>query len=143
MAALCDHVFAVPSSFTPAVQQVHLCLYHYFRAGVETAATGRGGATNFVASCPAALNSEAKMALVQIPAARAKRKLATENRVVTCTLRVRFKTSSRITELSQHEANGREFQEREGVAIEIFPVLGEAAATVEPRNGAFDNPTLG
>src|ERR1700730_14756566 len=49
-------------------------------------------------------------------------------------LRVRFKTSSRITELSQHEANGREFQEREGVAIEIFPVLGEAAATVEPRN---------
>jgi hypothetical protein len=53
-------------------------------------------------------------------------------------LRVRFKTSSRITELSQHEANGREFQEREGVAIEIFPVLGEAAATVEPRNSAFD-----
>jgi uncharacterized DUF497 family protein len=62
---------------------------------------------------------------------------------VAYTLRVRFKTSSRITELSQHEANGREFQEREGVAVEIFPVLGEAAATVEPRNGAFDNPTLG
>src|ERR1700730_10432116 len=58
-------------------------------------------------------------------------------------LRVRFKTSSRITKLSQHEANGREFQERKGVAVEIFPVLGEAAATVEPRNGAFDNPTLG
>src|SRR6202043_209633 len=34
--------------------------------------------------------------------------------LATC-LRVRFKTSSRITELSQHEANGREFQEREGV----------------------------
>ena len=58
-------------------------------------------------------------------------------------LRVRFKTSSRITELSQHETNGREFQECEGVSVEIFPVLGEAAATVEPRNGAFDNPTLG
>ena len=58
-------------------------------------------------------------------------------------LRVQFKTSSRITKLSQHEANGREFQERKGVAVEIFPVLGEAAATVEPRNGAFDNPTLG
>ena len=58
-------------------------------------------------------------------------------------LRVRFKTSSRITELSQHEANGRELQERESIAVEIFPVLGEAAATVEPRNRAFDDPTLG
>jgi hypothetical protein len=53
-------------------------------------------------------------------------------------LRVRFKTSSRITKLSQHEANRRKFQEREGVAVEIFPVLGEAAAPVEPSDGAFD-----
>ena len=44
-------------------------------------------------------------------------------------VRVRFKTSSRITELSQHETNGREFQECDGVSVEIFPVLGEAAAT--------------
>ena len=58
-------------------------------------------------------------------------------------LRVRPKTSSWITELSQHEADGREFQEREGAAVEIFPVLGEAAATVEPCNRAFDDPTLG
>jgi hypothetical protein len=58
-------------------------------------------------------------------------------------LRVRFKTSSRVAELSQHEADGREFQEREGVAIEIFPVLGETATTVEPRDGSFDDPTLG
>jgi hypothetical protein len=58
-------------------------------------------------------------------------------------LRVRLKTFSRITELSQHDADGGEFQECEGVAIEIFPVLGEAAATVEPRNRAFDDPTLG
>ena len=57
--------------------------------------------------------------------------------------RVRLKTFSRITELSQHDADGGEFQECEGVAIEIFPVLGEAAATVEPRNRAFDDPTLG
>src|SRR3990172_1432256 len=49
-------------------------------------------------------------------------------------LRVRLKTSARITKLSQHEADGGEFQEREGVAVEIFPVLGEAAATVEPCN---------
>ncbi len=48
-----------------------------------------------------------------------------------------------ITKLSQHEANGREFQESEGAAVEIFPVLGEAAATVEPGNRAFDDPTLG
>jgi D-sedoheptulose 7-phosphate isomerase len=37
MAPLCDHLFAVPSRFTPAVQQVHLCLYHCFCAGVEDA----------------------------------------------------------------------------------------------------------
>ena len=35
MAALCDFLFAVPSSFTPAIQQVHLCLYHYFCAALE------------------------------------------------------------------------------------------------------------
>src|ERR1700704_3961179 len=58
-------------------------------------------------------------------------------------LRVRPKTSSWITELSQHEADGGEFQEREGTAVEIFPVLGEAAATIEPRNRAFNDPTLG
>jgi multidrug resistance efflux pump len=58
-------------------------------------------------------------------------------------LRVRFKTSSRITELSQHEADGRKFQERERVTVEIFPVLGEAAATIEPGDRAFDDPTLG
>src|ERR1700758_3278197 len=58
-------------------------------------------------------------------------------------LRVRFKTSSGVTEFSEHEADGGQFQEREGVAVEIFPVLGETAATVEPRNRAFDDPTLG
>ena len=60
-----------------------------------------------------------------------------------CNVRVRPKTSSWITELSQHEADRCEFQEREGVAVEIFPVLGEATTTVEPRNRAFDDPTLG
>ena len=35
MAALCDHLFAVPSKSTPAIQQVHLCLYHHFCAAVE------------------------------------------------------------------------------------------------------------
>ena len=37
MAALCDYLFAVPSRATPAIQQVHLCLYHYFCAAVEDA----------------------------------------------------------------------------------------------------------
>jgi hypothetical protein len=58
-------------------------------------------------------------------------------------IRVGLKTSSRITKLSQHEGDGGEFQEREGIAVEIFPVLGEAAATIEPGNRAFDDPTLG
>ena len=58
-------------------------------------------------------------------------------------LRVRPKTSSWITEFSQHEADGCEFQEREGAAVEIFPVLGEATAAVEPGDRAFDDPTLG
>ena len=58
-------------------------------------------------------------------------------------LRVRPKTSSWITEFSQHEADGCEFQECEGAAVEIFPVLGETAATVEPSDRAFDDPTLG
>ena len=58
-------------------------------------------------------------------------------------LRVRPKTSSWITKLSHHEADGREFQEREGIAVEIFPVLCKAATTVEPRNRAFYDPALG
>ncbi|MBY0329864.1 MAG: SIS domain-containing protein [Acetobacteraceae bacterium] len=37
MAAVSDHLFAVPSTFTPAIQQVHLCLYHHFCAAVEQA----------------------------------------------------------------------------------------------------------
>ena len=58
-------------------------------------------------------------------------------------LRVRLGTLTRIAELSQHEADGCQLQEREGVAVEIFPILGETAATVEPRDRAFDDPTLG
>ena len=56
-------------------------------------------------------------------------------------VRVRLKTSSRMADLSQHEADGSELQEGEPAAVEIFPVLGETTATVEPRNGAFDNPS--
>ena len=33
-------------------------------------------------------------------------------------------------------------QESERLAIEVFPVFGEPSATVEPRNGAFDDPSF-
>jgi D-sedoheptulose 7-phosphate isomerase len=35
MAPLSDYLFAVPSRFTPAIQQVHLALYHCFCAMLE------------------------------------------------------------------------------------------------------------
>lgn len=37
MARFCDHLFAVPSRSTPAIQQVHLVLYHFFCASLEEA----------------------------------------------------------------------------------------------------------
>src|SRR5450756_143954 len=57
------------------------------------------------------------------------------------TVRVRPISSSRITEFSQHEANGCEAQEDQAAEVEIFPVLGKPAATIEPRNGALDDPS--
>lgn len=35
LAPLADFLFAVPSRYTPFIQQVHLCLYHYFCEHVE------------------------------------------------------------------------------------------------------------
>ncbi len=35
LAALADHLLAVPSRRTPLIQQAHLCLYHYFCEAVE------------------------------------------------------------------------------------------------------------
>src|SRR5450631_778313 len=40
-----------------------------------------------------------------------------------------------------HEANGCEAQEDQAAEVEIFPVLGKPAATIEPRNGALDDPS--
>lgn len=42
MVDLCDHLFDVPSVETPAIQQMHVCLYHYFCARVEETVTGSG-----------------------------------------------------------------------------------------------------
>jgi D-sedoheptulose 7-phosphate isomerase len=45
LAGLCDHLLAVPSRFTPAIQQAHLCLYHHYCSAIEAAITdGAGGA---------------------------------------------------------------------------------------------------
>src|SRR5665811_2040103 len=63
------------------------------------------------------------------------------NKALFAVLRVRPISSSRITEFSQHEANGCEAQEDLAAEVEIFPVLGKPAATIEPRNGALDDPS--
>jgi hypothetical protein len=34
-------------------------------------------------------------------------------------------------------------KESEGFSVEAFPILGEPAAAIEPRDGAFDNPPFG
>ena len=52
MAPLCDHLFAVPSTSTPAIQQVHLCLYHCFCAGVEAAIADGTARRDLAAAAP-------------------------------------------------------------------------------------------
>jgi len=47
-----------------------------------------------------------------------------------------------ITELSQHEADRGEFEEGEGISVEVLPVLGQPAASVQPGDGAFDDPAF-
>ncbi len=42
LAALSDHLFAVPSRSTPLVQQAHLCLYHYLCQSIEANLAGTG-----------------------------------------------------------------------------------------------------
>ena len=48
-----------------------------------------------------------------------------------------------IGKLSQHEADGGEAEEGEGLAVEAFPILGQSAAAAKPGKGAFDDPALG
>jgi D-sedoheptulose 7-phosphate isomerase len=48
LAAVSDHLLAVPSRNTPLIQQLHICLYHYLcmaieQAVIEPAAKGSGG----------------------------------------------------------------------------------------------------
>ena len=48
-----------------------------------------------------------------------------------------------LTKLSDHQADGSPAQERKTVAVEAFPVLGQAATSVEPCDGSFDDPAFG
>src|SRR5690349_2902125 len=58
-------------------------------------------------------------------------------------LRVCPRTSCRIGELSQHEADGSETQEGERLAVEVLPILGQPAASAEPGKRALHDPSLG
>jgi len=48
-----------------------------------------------------------------------------------------------VAELSQHQADESETQKGKRLAVEIFPILGQPAAAVEPGEGALDNPAFG
>jgi hypothetical protein len=43
---------------------------------------------------------------------------------------VRLESSRRITELFEHEADAGKAQENNGAYVEVFPILGQPAATV-------------
>src|SRR3954469_18345289 len=57
-------------------------------------------------------------------------------------LRVHPGSFAGLTELLQHEADGREAQECERLAVQAFPILSQSTASVEPCDGPFDNPAL-
>ena len=56
-------------------------------------------------------------------------------------LRVGPKSSLTQTKLSEHETNRGEAEKSERVSGEVFEILGQATAAIEPSEGAFDNPT--
>jgi len=45
------------------------------------------------------------------------------------------------TKLSEHEANRGEAEKSECVSVEVFEILGQPAAAIEPSESALDNPT--
>jgi hypothetical protein len=48
-----------------------------------------------------------------------------------------------IAKFSEHEPDGGEAEEGEGFDVEVFPVFRQSAASVEPCQGALDNPSFG
>ena len=55
--------------------------------------------------------------------------------------RVRPRSSPTQTKLSEHEANRGEAEKSECVSVEVFEILGQPAAAIEPSESALDNPT--
>src|SRR5665213_4304822 len=55
-------------------------------------------------------------------------------------LRVRPESVSRITDLSQHESDRRESEKSQCVSGQIFEILAQAAAAVEPGERPLDDP---
>ena len=58
-------------------------------------------------------------------------------------VRVGPRSSSTDAELSEHEADRGEAEKSECISGEIFEILGQPAASVQPGEGAFDNPPSG
>ncbi len=56
-------------------------------------------------------------------------------------LRVRPKSSLIQTKLSEHETNRCEAKKSVRVSVDVFEILGQAAAAIKPRESPFDNPT--
>jgi len=48
-----------------------------------------------------------------------------------------------ITKSSEHKADGSEFDESQRGSREVFKILGESAASVEPGEGPLDDPAFG
>jgi len=64
------------------------------------------------------------------------------NKMRNCNVRVCPETLYGIAKFSKHEPDRCEAQERERLAIEALPILGKPSASVEPRNGALDDPSF-
>ena len=59
------------------------------------------------------------------------------------TLRVHPGSYCGLTELSEHQSDGGPTQERKTVAVQAFPVFGQASTPVEPSYGSLDDPAFG
>ena len=58
-------------------------------------------------------------------------------------LSVRPRTSCRIAEPSEHEADRGETEKCKRAVVAVFPITSQAPAPVEPRDRPFNNPALG
>ncbi len=56
-------------------------------------------------------------------------------------LRVRPESFLAVAKLSEHEADRGEAQENQRAEVQVFPILGQPAATIEPGDCSFDDPS--